>query len=689
MTQGLRVTTGRRRRQKRTQLSLLHHGLFYFWLVSAAIVSTQSTGAFQLTNAPSSSSSSSRQHQQGRIQPKWSPLQLQGSANDDDNNDGKKQPYFTTQTKDKDNHQEARRPTRSVDTELLDDVKNSFFFQLTKKVATDAFVMLRKTAATALTESLSPEEQEELLARTVGGKKIMRNQANNPQKKTEAKNIETAVEEEEHEEHEEEIETPTPMMSVQENMAAAEIKEIQRRQSTATFYSSSEEWEREKALLLQQAEQAAQERMETELAIQRQCMEQEKQALLAEAQSAQQQELQQQQQALLTLQKEVKELEKEAKSLKNKENQNDNSNELLEKMEQALQEKEAQAKQDEKKIQELQRQLESAATASKATGTKPRIRAGRYTPEEYRSLTDEEKEMVKKLRQEQGMADYDDDEEEEKAQTSDNNNNIHPILGPVIQDFGYKRVHILSAGRLGTIPIWKKQRIYRHTRAKAMVNDKWKSMNLGLPGIICLHEDPDGKLVILDGQHRVGMMMLLRDKQRKEMEQAAKDYDNDADYTKSLEYIDFDQILVEVYPQRDRLDDKHAQELFLEINKAEPVQLVDLPGMASSKDRKIITDAVDQLYDLYPKMFSPSQRCRVPNVNVDNLRNSLFAANVMKTHKLTTSKKLLEWVLEQNKKLGEKYAQDEEARRVTKERAWIKASDNGFYLGLDSSWLYN
>ena len=51
--------------------------------------------------------------------------------------------------------------------------------------------------------------------------------------------------------------------------------------------------------------------------------------------------------------------------------------------------------------------------------------------------------------------------------------------------------------------------------------------------------------------------------------------------------IDFDRILVEVFPQPamktppspiDDNDNNHAQEIFTEINKGEPVKLVDIPG---------------------------------------------------------------------------------------------------------------
>lgn len=65
---------------------------------------------------------------------------------------------------------------------------------------------------------------------------------------------------------------------------------------------------------------------------------------------------------------------------------------------------------------------------------------------------------------------------------------VHPLLGPCLADLGYKRVHLVSAQTLATIPVWKKQRIYRHNRAKEMAADKRKTLHLGVPGVIGLHE---------------------------------------------------------------------------------------------------------------------------------------------------------------------------------------------------------
>jgi len=259
---------------------------------------------------------------------------------------------------------------------------------------------------------------------------------------------------------------------------------------------------------------------------------------------------------------------------------------------------------------------------------------------------------------------------------------VHPILGSTLANLGYKRLHLVSSGQLGTIPVWNRNRIYRHNRARSMAADKEKSMHLGFPGVICLYEDADGKLSILDGQHRVGMMASLREKQNKEA--------ISSNATLAKEQKIFEKVLVEVYPFQEsngKVADEHAQEVFLEINKAEPIKLLDMPGVASSADRKVITEAVTLLENQYPSMFSPSQRCKVPNVNVDNLRNSIFGANILKRHELKSSKKLFDWLLVQNGALGERYENGRESKFI-REKAWKKASSNGFYLGIESSWLY-
>lgn len=245
----------------------------------------------------------------------------------------------------------------------------------------------------------------------------------------------------------------------------------------------------------------------------------------------------------------------------------------------------------------------------------------------------------------------------------------HPILGPVIADFGSKRLHIVTAEALAAIPVWKKQRTYRHQRAKEMAKDKLKTLHLGLPGVLGIYESNDGNLSIIDGQHRMGMLRELK--------------------TKNPRGFDFDRILVEVYSQGERLDaTEHAQEFFSEVNKAQPVRLLDLPGMAKASHLKMINGAAKSIKENYPDMFSESQRCRPPHLNEDNLRDALFAASVIDNHKIKSMKQLEDWIMSQNEIMQAKF-KDKETQQKVNVKALEKANTFGFYLGLGKDWYYN
>ncbi|MGK3733503.1 MAG: hypothetical protein ACI8RD_000146 [Bacillariaceae sp.] len=244
----------------------------------------------------------------------------------------------------------------------------------------------------------------------------------------------------------------------------------------------------------------------------------------------------------------------------------------------------------------------------------------------------------------------------------------HPILGKCISELSYKRIHLASLKNLAAIPVWEKQRIFRHERSKKMATDKMKTLHLGLPGIIGIFENIDGSLNVIDGQHRVGMLKVLE----------TKVTSND---------FDFDNILVEVYPAlKDEHEETHANDLFLEVNKAEPVKTLDLPGVAKAADKKIINEVADRLHDSFPEMFSDSQRCRPPHLNIDNLRETLFVSNIIRKHNFKTSKAVVDWILEQNDLLEVKF-QEEENRQLVSPIALKKAEKFRFYLGLESRWL--
>jgi hypothetical protein len=305
--------------------------------------------------------------------------------------------------------------------------------------------------------------------------------------------------------------------SINEARAAAAAAESQRNAS---------KWAKEKDRIMKQAEEAAKKRVETELMIQKQRLAEEQRRLEEEAAANRQK------------------MEEEKRILKQQQ-------EAALRKQQEAQEKEEQAV---KKVAEEQKAIQKAAM-----------------------LLKEEEKAIHELKRTEERLKKELEEFAEKANLQTwNATSVHPILGPCISDLGYKRIHLVSAEKLATIPVWKKQRIYRHDRAKAMYADKLKTLHLGLPGIICLHEEENGKLSILDGQHRVGMISLLQEKQTQNSAGSAA-----ANTTQAAiaNYMDLQKVLVEVYPVQPNVRNMdHAEDIFLEINKAEPIKLVDMPG---------------------------------------------------------------------------------------------------------------
>ena len=80
-------------------------------------------------------------------------------------------------------------------------------------------------------------------------------------------------------------------------------------------------------------------------------------------------------------------------------------------------------------------------------------------------------------------------------------------------------------------------------------------------------------------------------------------------------------------------------------------------------------------------------------MNLDNLRDALFAADVLKRHSIKSSKALVDWMVDQNAELAKRYEEEgadgsaTASKRLSKP-ALAKAEKFGFYLGLDSAWLY-
>jgi hypothetical protein len=267
----------------------------------------------------------------------------------------------------------------------------------------------------------------------------------------------------------------------------------------------------------------------------------------------------------------------------------------------------------------------------------------------------------------------------------------HPVFGELLHDFGHKRLYLGSPSTLwaGTI-LWERQRAFRQERANLIATAKARSREVGWPGVVSIVETStggetgtgtgtgtgaDGGVapslgMLIDGQHRLGAAHLLSQRGK---------------LTGALE-----RILVEVYSP---MEDGPIRGLFTEINRAEPVLLIDLPeGGASVDDNAVLTSAAEILRERYPSMFKPSHGCRPPHVNVDMLREQMHKAELISQHGIGSAEELVEWIEGRNAQLAARSVKEWDTAGRAKssaafQKALAKAHDQGLYIGLTWEWL--
>ena len=273
---------------------------------------------------------------------------------------------------------------------------------------------------------------------------------------------------------------------------------------------------------------------------------------------------------------------------------------------------------------------------------------------------------------------------------------LHPVFGALLRDFGYKKVYAMPAGRLADkriVKVYEQQRAFRSDRAVTIANRK-AADKFAVPGVISLAEgtartkdQPTKKSVfaeffagkaravsILDGQHRVGALEIL---------------------LSNGVMRDSDEVLVEVFPD---VSDEKAAELFTEINAAQPIRFVDMPGVVPPEMKWALEGAAGTLKAQYPAMFSESVRCKIPNVNLDVLREQLHEAEVARRFSLRTERDFLDWMSAENARLGARAEKQWLRLRPKRGRgsagskeaylkALAKAREHGFFLGMCETWL--
>mmetsp|Transcript_36816 Transcript_36816/g.59016 ORF Transcript_36816/g.59016 Transcript_36816/m.59016 type:complete len:228 (+) Transcript_36816:87-770(+) len=156
-------------------------------------------------------------------------------------------------------------------------------------------------------------------------------------------------------------------------------------------------------------------------------------------------------------------------------------------------------------------------------------------------------------------------EQQEEAAKKAEASTYDPILGKMIADLGDKKLYLASVETLQEIPMWEKQRAFRDERAKAIASDKKNSVVKNtFPGILTAYRfKQTQKIGLLDGQHRLGAFKHMTKNGLCDPKEK--------------------NVLIEVFELN---DGKQADRLFIEINKAEPVKSIDMPGEVKEDHNK-------------------------------------------------------------------------------------------------------
>ena len=138
-------------------------------------------------------------------------------------------------------------------------------------------------------------------------------------------------------------------------------------------------------------------------------------------------------------------------------------------------------------------------------------------------------------------------------------------------------------------------------------------------------------------------------------------------------------VVVEVYPVSSEAE---AKALYLEVNKGESVKEIDLPDAIAPERKGHIDWASEALRTRFSDMFKPSERCRVPHMHKDTLRNKLFHHPT--TERVGSGQELLQMLLKVNASLGSRPKGSWPAK--VQPSAIEKAKQHKFFLGLDSEY---
>ena len=344
------------------------------------------------------------------------------------------------------------------------------------EIARDLLSVLRFGAANLLTQSLPDDQRQDLLTRMGAAPPVLPSSATD-----DAATAVVAVAQI--------IPAKEERASIQEEIALARAEEAQK---------NEEKWERQKDDILSEMEEAANARVENELKIQKMKLEEETQKLLKEKDQAMEAELDQFLKAikiekemvevLLTSREEEKDEEsKEVDSISDDDVAmevhalfgvgTDEEGERNRELEILLKKRKQQQAALDSIEDELRSSVKNEAEQRELLQSMLMKRQGQQ--EELNMVESKLRAQVKGIESEKAryrdlMAELDTVketvwkptkdasselvEDETDGESDEEDKEDHPVLGPLVADLGYKRIHFVSSGRLGTIPVWNRNR---------------------------------------------------------------------------------------------------------------------------------------------------------------------------------------------------------------------------------------
>ena len=126
------------------------------------------------------------------------------------------------------------------------------------------------------------------------------------------------------------------------------------------------------------------------------------------------------------------------------------------------------------------------------------------------------------------------------------------------------------------------------------------------------------------------------------------------------------------------------------VNAASPPETKILLSLSHKQIKNIIDKTCKHFQANYQVMFKPSKQCKIPHLNIDNMRETLYESNLV--HKFPNELELIQHIEQINATLALRSEQEwlktqDNYSDRSKLDALYKSQSNKFYLGMERNWV--